>query len=158
MLCKVFPCLGIRGDQDRSCWIRRPLFPIRPLTCPMVSRWLTEVPVKFHYGVVAFGVVSLSLPLVFVKLAYVGAINLFVWCSRSVKFMAKISLSYSSITWSKLIYSQKRKKASGIFYINFIIWGNSSSLVELWIWPQFYKFNAPNLHMKLLFLNFNYSM
>ena len=45
-----------------------PLLPIRPLARPMVSRWLTEVPIKFHHGVVTFGVVGLSFPLVSVKL------------------------------------------------------------------------------------------
>jgi len=68
MSCKVFPSIDIRGDQDRPRWICRPLLPVKPLARPMVSRWLTEVPVKFHHGVVTFGVVGLSLPLVSVKL------------------------------------------------------------------------------------------
>ena len=46
----------------------RPLLLVRPLTRPMVSHWLTEVPVEFHYRAVTFGVVGQSLPLVFVKL------------------------------------------------------------------------------------------
>ena len=105
MGCKIFPCVDIRGGQARLCLIRRPFLPIRPLTRPLVSRWLIEVPVELHCGVVTFGVVGLSLPLVFVKLmgTWVPS-TLFLRCFGGIKFMAKISLSENFILiWFCLI-------------------------------------------------------
>ena len=98
MVCKILPCIDIRGDQARPCWIRQPLLPVRPLTRLMVSRWLTKVPVEFHYGVVTFGVIGLSLSLVSTKLTSMWVPS--TRCFEGIKFMAKISLSaapYSAV-------------------------------------------------------------
>ena len=91
---KIFPCIDIDGGQARPCWIRRPLLLVMSLTCSMVSRRLTKVPVEFHCGV-TFGVVGLSLSLVFVKLTDMWVPStFFVRCFGDIKFMTKISLSY----------------------------------------------------------------
>ena len=53
-----------------------------------------ETPIEFHCRVVMFGVVGLSLLLVFVKLTGMWVPStLFVRCFGGIKFMAKISLS-----------------------------------------------------------------
>ena len=78
--------------------------PRQALNSSMVSRRLTEVPIEFHCGVVTFGVVRLSLPLVSVKLASMWVSS--TQCFGGIKIMAKISLSVHIIFFFFLLFSK----------------------------------------------------
>ena len=102
---KKFPYIDFYRSQVKPSWTRRPIHIRQPSTPSWHSRQPMKMTVEFPYGVVSYGVVSLTLPLVSVKLTsmvpttflrdILGVLNL--WLKISLSGLMVDFRFYSSV-------------------------------------------------------------